>query len=607
MYLKNINLKRLKQLVSPLLILLVLVLPVAVVSCEDMMGNYLEKPPGGDVTEDTIFSSRTQVETFLTSIYQMGIHSNLGYASANSNVYSNRDENIFAGACDEAETCANWYRMNWWNEGSISANRTDDSRFDYRFVAIRKITVLLDRIYDVPDITPEYRDQLIAEAKLIRALNYFEMMKRYGGMPIIRERLQLDDNLKIPRASLREMLFFILQDIDEAYPALLDNALQNLRGRVHKGVALALKSKVLLYAASPLFNTNEPYMDFGTNNNLICLNEPKNMVWWERAAAVADSCIRWAETNGCYLITDQGVDANYQYSWEVYDNPEIILAEKAAQGMGCWNRPWSGIIPGSIIAGSSGTNGTTPLLNFVRKYEDRDGNKVEWNGGDDLQAKLANLDKRFAQTIAYNLSWWNSQTPEVQLWEANEELGVAAGKHIKDCYGGFWLHKLVSPSIMRPDNQEPVPNSTLFQLNEIYLNFAEAMNEAYGPDDKHGYKYSAREAINIIRERSGQPAILSGSGIYSDFRELVRNERAIELAFDNHRFWDVRRWMIAEQEGVMSGAMYGIKIYWINSSPQEFRYTPYLYENRTFTKKMYLHPFSTNEVNKGYLIQNPGY
>ena len=133
---------------------------------------------------------------------------------------------------------------------------------------------------------------------------------------------------------------------------------------------------------------------------------------------------------------------------------------------------------------------------------------------------------------------------------------------------------------MRPDNQEPVPNSTLFQLNEIYLNFAEAMNEAYGPDDKHGYKYSAREAINIIRERSGQPAILSGSGIYSDFRELVRNERAIELAFDNHRFWDVRRWMIAEQEGVMSGAMYGIKIYWINSSPQEFRYTPYLYENR---------------------------
>ena len=318
-------------------------------------------------------------------------------------------------------------------------------------------------------------------------------------------------------------------------------------------------------------------------------------------SAVADSCIRWAETNGCYLITDQGVDANYQYSWEVYDNPEIILAEKAAQGMGCWNRPWSGIIPGSIIAGSSGTNGTTPLLNFVRKYEDRDGNKVEWNGGDDLQAKLASLDRRFAQTIAYNLSWWNSQTPEVQLWEANEELGVAAGKHIKDCYGGFWLHKLVSPSIMRPDNQEPVPNSTLFQLNEIYLNFAEAMNEAYGPDDKHGYKYSAREAINIIRERSGQPAILSGSGIYSDFRELVRNERAIELAFDNHRFWDVRRWMIAPE--TLGAPLRGVEITKI--SDEEFEYKPIEVEKRTFEPKMYLYPIPQADLNTTGWVQNP--
>ena len=577
-------------------------------SCESMMGDFLQKPPGGDVTEDTIFSSRTQVEYFLRSIYQTGIHSNWGYATIGGGNYANEDENIFAGACDEAETCAGWYRMNWWNEGSISPNRTDDSRFSYRFVAIRKITVLLDRIDDVPDITPEYRRQLVGEAKVIRALNYFEMMKRYGGMPIIRERLELSDDLNIPRSSLKDMVAFILQDLDEAYPDLLDNATGSLRGRIHKGAALALKSKVLLYVASPLFNTNVPYLDFGIHNNLICMNEPENKVWWERAAAVADSCLQWAEANGYYLITSEGVDNNYQYSWEVYDNPEIILAEKSSGPKGCWNRPWSGVIPGTIIAGSSGTNGTTPLLNFVRKYEDRQGNKVDWSGGDDLQAKMANLDRRFAQTIAGNMSWWNSQTPEVQLWQAGEDgSGIAEGKHLKDCFGGFWLHKPVSPSIMRPENQEPIPNSTLFQLNEIYLNFAEAMNEAYGPDDNHGYKYSARDAINIIRERSGQPKIAGGSGIYPDFRELIRNERAIELAFDNHRFWDVRRWMIAEEEGVMNGRMEGIKIYWIDSSPEEFRYTPYLYEMRTFTRKMYLHPFSTTEINKGYLIQNPGY
>jgi hypothetical protein len=580
-------------------------------SCEDMMGDYLEKPPGGDVTEDTIFSSKVELDIFMASIYQMGIHSNLGYA-ANSTPprYANEDENIFAGASDEAETCAEWYRMNWWNDGSIGPNRTDDSRFDYRFIAIRKITVLLDRISDVPDITPEYREQLKAEAKLIRALNYFEMMKRYGGMPIIRERLQMDGELKIPRSQLKEMVEFMLEDIDLSLPHLLPNTSGVLKGRITQGTALALKSKILLYAASPLFNTDSPYLNFGENNPLICLGESVNRKWWEDAAAAADACLRWAAANGCFLITGD-VDNNYFNSWEKYDNPEIILAEKSNGGMGCWNRPWSGIIPYSIISSSSGTNGVTPLLNFVRKYEDRNGNKVDWSGGDDLQSKMANLDRRFAQTIAYNLSSWSAKVPQVELWQANPDLNKTAGAHLGSgsdyCSGGFWLHKLVSPSIMRPENQEPVPNSTLFQLNEIYLNFAEAMNEAYGPDDKQGYLLSAREAINVIRERSGQPKILSGSGIYSNFRELIRNERAIELAFDNHRFWDVRRWMIAEEDGVMRGDMQGVEIYWIAQSPAEFRYIPKFVETRTFTKKMYLHPFSVKEVNIGYLVQNPGY
>ena len=121
-----------------------------------------------------------------------------------------------------------------------------------------------------------------------------------------------------------------------------------------------------------------------------------------------------------------------------------------------------------------------------------------------------------------------------------------------------------------------------------------------------GYRLNAVRALNQVRNRVGveMPAVPTAIS-KEELREKIRNERRVELAFEDHRFWDVRRWMIAEQEGVMSGAMYGIKIYWINSSPQEFRYTPYLYENRTFTKKMYLHPFSTNEVNKGYLIQNP--
>ena len=148
-----------------------------------------------------------------------------------------------------------------------------------------------------------------------------------------------------------------------------------------------------------------------------------------------------------------------------------------------------------------------------------------------------------------------------------------------------------------------------YRLGEFYLNYAEAIFQYTGSADNAGeFGMTACEAVNIIRNRTDVKMPEFPTGLSADaFWNKYQNERMVELAFEGHRFWDVRRWMIAEQEGVMSGAMYGIKIYWINSSPQEFRYTPYLYENRTFTKKMYLHPFSTNEVNKGYLIQNPGY
>ena len=110
-----------------------------------------------------------------------------------------------------------------------------------------------------------------------------------------------------------------------------------------------------------------------------------------------------------------------------------------------------------------------------------------------------------------------------------------------------------------------------------------------------------RQAINIIRERSGQPAILSGSGIYSDFRELVRNERAIELAFDNHRFWDVRRWMIAPE--TLGAPLRGVEITKI--SDEEFEYNPIEVEKRTFEPKMYLYSIPQADLNTTGWVQNP--
>ena len=570
---------------------------LTIVSCEDMMGDFLEKAPGVDVTEDTIFSSRLQVEMFLASIYEYGVHSNLGLGSPDNGApaIANSAGTIDAGATDEAEACANWYDPQKWNNASVSPDNTDDPRFSHRFTAIRKVTVMLDRVDEVPDITKEYANQLKAESKFIRALNYFEMFKRYGGVPIIDHRLQLDENLKIPRSSVEDVVNFIVKDCDEAIPDLPVNQLGALRGRATRRAALALKARTLLYAASDLFNTDKPYLDFGTNNKLICYGN-KDKERWKFAADAAKKVLDWAKEANCYLITDQGLDGNYKYSWQTYDNSEIIFAEKSSDAMGKYTWPWSAISPPTVYPGNAGQSGVTVTLNLVSKYEDRLGNKVDWNGGNDLQAKMASLDYRFSQTVVGNLMRWNSEFPKLQLWQ---DSGNGPGADVNTCYGGFWLHKLypeeISESVWRK-----VPNSTLYQLNEAYLNYAEALNEY-----NEGPTQEAYDAINTIRKRSGQPDLPTGLG-YLEFRAKVRNERAIELAFDGHRFYDIRRWMIAEEEGVMQGGMLGIKIYQIPEST-EYRYEPYVFETRSFSRRMYLHPFGTGEINKGYLIQNPGY
>ena len=212
--------------------------------------------------------------------------------------------------------------------------------------------------------------------------------------------------------------------------------------------------------------------------------------------------------------------------------------------------------------------------------------------------KMSELDPRFKSCIVGNMMPWNNEFPTVEIYQG--------GRDCNTCYGGFWLHKHY-PRILSDNPYEIIPNSTLFQLNEIYLNYAEAMNEAYGPDATEGeLGMTAREAVNRIRSRSGMTPV-AGAADKDSFREKVRHERDIELAFDNHRFWDIRRWMIAEQDGVMQGEMWGIKVYKIEGNDREYSYEPYVFEKRTFSRKHYLHPFSTNEINKGYLVQNPGY
>ena len=550
-------------------------------SCDD----YLEKPPGVDVTEDTIFSSPVQVDYFVAGTYFMGVKSDFPYWNDHD-----RSDIGWGAATDEAEITQGWY---WcqapWNAGGMSPSNTGDLRFTTHWKAIRRANTIIERIDNAPFDDPAFKRRVKGEG-------YFELLRKYGGVPILRERVDIGGNLKIPRSTVKEVVQFILDDCKEAISLLpKPNELSTSeRGRLTNLAAMCLKARTLLYAASPTFNTAKPYLNFGTNNDLIILGDYDKERWKEAADAAKDVLDEAART-GVKLVKNKkddatGEDISYLYIWDQPDNEEVILADQCRGKVGTGHFPWNGQIP-SVVGGSGG--GLCMTFNFVMKYETKNGTPQTWNmdGGDDLMAKYEELDPRFRQTATYHGRPWNT----------TDNLSMDLSETGNDkCITGQYMHKPVPLAVSRRDNVRVEPKGCIFRLAEFYLSYAEALNEYYDVPPEEAY-----DAVDEIRGRVGMPKLPRNLS-QSEFRERVRNERAIELCMEGHRLYDTRRWEICEQDGVMRGNMYGIKIYKIDGS-KECRYEPYVFEVRTFTKKMYRHPFSTGEMDKGYLIQNPGY
>lgn len=568
------------------------VLGLTAAACDKGLGEFLDKAPGVDVTEATIFSSRQQLETFVAGTYRIGIHSVFSYNDA-ALIPTSRTFTINAAITDEAEADGNaeFFHTSAWNVGNITPVgglvASEDYRYYIRWTAIRNCNTILERINDVPGLEAGYRNQVIGEARFIRALNYSEMLKRYGGVPILDKRVSGQEASGIRRSSVEDVVNFIVKDCDEAVALLPATYPSTFRGRATKTAALMLKARTLLIAASPLFNSATPYLDLGADNKLICYGN-QDVKRWQLAADAAKAALDAAPAGAFALITDKGVDKNYKFAWEQNDNAEIVLAEKAYGARSRTQFPWYGLQPFAVI---SSWGGVTVTHNFVQKYEKKDGTPQTWDpaGGNDLNKKYAELDPRFAQTVGFNGSLYNRDVPLLETFQG--------GRHVSGCKGGAWLKKFMPDAL--GNNSNVVPNGIVFRLAEAYLTYAEALNEAQGPVP------AAYDAVNAIRRRSGMPNLPAGL-TQAQFRQRVRNERDIELAFEDHRLYDIRRWKIAEQAGVMQGDMQGIRVFRITGST-EFRYEPYVFETRTFFPKMYLHPFANPEVFKGYLVQNPGY
>lgn len=581
--------------------------------------SFLDKAPGVDLTEDNAFLNKANLETFMTTIHRYSVHSNFRYRNQGDIPFSQLGStgntdciHPSSSISDEGDASeANFVNNNRWNEGTVLPSNIiniEDFRYYIRWIAMRQINLVLKRINDVPDADDTYKKQVVAEVKTLRALNYLEMLKRYGGIPIVEQVYQPGEKVDAPRNSFEDCVNFIVKSIDEAYPNLPVTYSASQTGRVTSLVALCIKAEVLLYAASPQYNTATPVLPMtnAADNKLICYgNADPNR--WKLAADAAKAALDFALANGFGLIDDAanrnpkeldngtlGPSGNYRVSWETANNKELIFMYQGGGQLtgGTTNIGSAPLTFWNAACYGSFWSGISVPLNFVRKYEKLDGTPQTWDavGGTDLIAKYAELDPRFKQTMSYTNGYYTARDPISQIYNG--------GKDYANCKGGVWLRKYI------PRNATSVNfvmNDVLFRVNELYLNYAEALNEFSGPVQP------AYDAVNAIRTRSGMPNLPTGL-MKEQFRQRVRNEIAIELINDDHRFWDVKRWLIAEEEGVMKGNFEGLQITRTGTAPNfKYGWKPYTFETRTFNKNMYLHPFPLSEVLKGNLVQNPGW
>lgn len=530
-----------------------------------------------DTKIDTMMTEE-QLAADFTKLYS------LGYApySYITNGFSFIDSNIDAAMSDEAVYTKTSSSVKSFNEGTWNQYYNPDNVYIECYKAIRAANFFLDYSTNykkqlsynrdtLSDNGNDYRRSvknvawLRAEAHVLRAYFYFELIKRYGDVPLVKDVIAIDGNSDFPRTDFDSVVDYAVSEIDYVIDSLQPNwktsDFSNYDGRFSKGSAMALKSRILLYAASPLHNP--------TNDK----------VKWQRAAQAAYDVI---QLNQYSLATDYRtlfLETNSVLSNEVifaYRNGSTNAQEKA-------NYP---------IATPGGNSGITPSQNLVSAYE--------YKGTPDPANPYANRDPRLGYSVVVNNSTWNGRTMKIYADSIDDPAKANASRT------GYYLKKFLIDNLNLTNDEKRNHNWIMFRYAEILLNFAEAMNEAYGPDDNNGYSMTAREAVNAVRTRSGvgMPVVVAAD--YTEMKEKIKHERRIELAFEGHRFWDLLRWKDAEV--YMNQPIKGIRV--TQTGNNSFEYNEFIVEQRVFNaSKMYLYPIPNSEIVKSnnILIQNPNW
>lgn len=450
---------------------------------------------------------------------------------------------------------------------------------------VRKINIFLEKMQNL-EITIDNKERLIAEARFLRAFIYFEFIKRFGGVPIITQSYELASATEVTftRNTFDECVKFIDDDLTAAIPDLPVSytASDGNFGRITQDVCKALRSRLYLYVASPLWNPSH------------------DLQKWQKAADAAEALLNSGYSlypDYSKLFNQPSGTSNSELIWArtfSATNYQQAPMHNLGRRYGAYGGWWASNGPSqNLVDDYDMTNGEPPFkwVNGVKTDNPA--------SGYDPQHPYLNRDPRFYSTIIYDGAVYHGDLHEMWISSDGNSWGYDSFKQSSDNpRGDYILRKFMpedEPLSWQGHYTQPWP---IFRLAEIYLNYAEAKFEL-------GDEPTCREYISKVRERVGMaaiPATVTGE----DLRARLYNERRIEMAFEEQRFWDLRRWKIAMD--VENRPIYGMQIIKdINTGVKT--YTPVKYLDRTFLNKMYLLPIETNEILKtnSTLVQTTGW
>ncbi len=577
------------------------ILSIAAVVAASVSCTQIDDYPDGRISFDELFSDASKTGGYLNSCY--------GGAVVNyGNVYGN--SSFLAAACDEAHDVddAQGGAMLQWNNGFLNPFNNPVSALSkwdlYQY--IRKCNIMLAHVNTATVMLPSERVSYEGEARGLRAFYYLQLIKTYGNVPLIlnntTEIPSQEDWKKVKVASFGEIARFI---IDECRDVIENNdqltwrsgSTSSDQSRFCKGILAAVMSEAALYAASPL------YAD-GT-------------ITWKEAAEVCKEALDKCINEGGYALRTKAPEGEYtSLVYNAYDfmfitapdvkgtdDPEAIMAGR--NQLNVWATCGLPTTYGSSSAGSC------PSQELVDCYETLQGEMpvLGYSDPDHLHPILnpnaqyddnnpyENRDPRLKATIYYNGAPFMPSKPDKTVNTAEGGECAISASLKTNTRTGYYIRKFCSPSSSSRGNKDGT--FRVYRLAELYLNYAEAANEAVASDNTKAPS-EAVAAVNTIRARVGMPALPEGLS-KSEFRTRVRNERRVELAYEGKRFFDVRRWKILDSSDKVITGM----------RPTADGYSRFIVSRRSAWTDQYLNlPLPGDDVSRileatGENIQNP--